>query len=159
MLGNYFWNCKTVNKCVVRFKASSNRFCNLLKAIYMSRPPLSVYPTNAGRTFLSPIFVKFGYVINSREINTLYFAKKFENEFYSANIWLFRKNTVSLNVMQFFYSSSNIIVFYIILKLRTPRTQNFLKYRNILSDSRNIRKRRKNKKILKLRFFDKIGPF
>ena len=32
--------------------------------------------TNAGRTFLSQIFVKFGYVINSRKINTLYFAKK-----------------------------------------------------------------------------------
>ena len=30
-------------------------------------------PTNAGRTFLSPIFVKFGFVINSRKINILYF--------------------------------------------------------------------------------------
>ena len=42
--------------------------------------------------------------------------------------------------------------FYIILKLRTPRTQNFLKYRNILSGSRDIREK-KNQKFLKLRFF------
>ena len=32
--------------------------------------------TNAGRT-LSPIFVKFGYVVNSRNKSTLYFAEKF----------------------------------------------------------------------------------
>ena len=29
-------------------------------------------PTNAGRTFLSPNLVKFGYVLNKRKIKTLY---------------------------------------------------------------------------------------
>ena len=33
----------------------------------------------------------------------------------------------------------NIIVFYIILKYRPPRTQNFFKYRNILSGFRDIK--------------------
>ena len=44
-------------------------------------------------------------------------------------------------------------------KLRTPQTQNFLNYRNILSGSRDIRKRKKSRKILKLRFLKKIGRF
>ena len=58
--------------------------------------------------------------------------------------------------MPFFYFSFNIIVFYTNLKLRTPRTQNFY-YRNILSGSRDIRKRRKNRKILRLRFCEKFA--
>ena len=36
-----------------------------------------INPTNAGRTFLSPNLVKFGYVLNSRKIKTLYFAEIF----------------------------------------------------------------------------------
>ena len=34
-------------------------------------------PIRRGRTFLSPNFVKFGYVINSRKLKTLYFAEIF----------------------------------------------------------------------------------
>ena len=45
-----------------------------------------------------------------------------------------------------------------ILKLRPIRTQNFLNNRNILRDSRDIR-RKKNLKILKLRFFEIISRF
>ena len=36
-----------------------------------------IYPSNAWSTFLSPIFVIFGYVICSRKLNTLYFAENF----------------------------------------------------------------------------------
>ena len=43
------------------------------------------------------------------------------------------------------------IVFYIILKLRPPRTQKFLN----MSGSRDIWKRRKNRKILRSGFFEK----
>ena len=50
--------------------------------------------------------------------------------------------------MPFFYFSSNINVFYIILKLITPQTQNFLNFKNILSGSRNIRKIKKIEKFL-----------
>ena len=35
------------------------------------------YPIRRGRTFLSPNFVKFGYVMNSRKLKTLYFAEIF----------------------------------------------------------------------------------
>ena len=41
--------------------------------------------------------------------------------------------------MPFFYFLSNINVFYIILKLRTPQTQNFLNFWNTWSGSRDIR--------------------
>ena len=71
---------------------------------------------------------------------TLCILPKTFKMYFSANKWLFRRNIFGLNVMQFFLFSSNIIVcFYIMLKLRTPRTQNFLKYRNILSGSRDSR--------------------
>ena len=49
------------------------------------------YPTHQRRQnffyFLSPIFVKFDYVINSKNISTFYFAEKFEI-FFPANKWL-----------------------------------------------------------------------
>ena len=44
-----------------------------------------------------------------------------------------------------FYFSFNIIVPNIILKLWPPWTQNFLNFINILSGSRDIRKRKKKK--------------
>ena len=90
---------------------------------------------------------------------TLCILPKIFKMFYSGNKWLFRRNIFGLNVMQFFSFLSNIIGFYIILKLRTPRTQNFLKYRNIFSGSRDIRKRKKSNISLKLRFFENIGHF
>ena len=34
-------------------------------------------PTTPAELFFSPIFMKFGYVINSKKINFLYFAEKF----------------------------------------------------------------------------------
>ena len=43
------------------------------------------------------------------------------------------------------FFSSSIIVFYIILKLLPSQTQNFLKYRDILSGSQDIQKRKKEK--------------
>ena len=58
----------------------------------------------------------------------------------------------------FLHSSFNIIMFYIIVRLISPQKQNFFNYRNILSGSREIRKR-KNRKILKIRFYLKNGRF
>ena len=54
-----------------------------------------------------------------------------------------------------FYFSSNINVSYII-KFGTLPTQN-LNLWNVSSGSRDIRKRKKNRKILKLRFFEKLA--
>ena len=42
-------------------------------------------PIRRGRTFLSPIFVNFGFVINSRKINTSYFAKRLKYMFQLKN--------------------------------------------------------------------------
>ena len=39
--------------------------------------PCFYEPSNAWSTFLSPNFVKFGYVICTRKLNTLYFAENF----------------------------------------------------------------------------------
>ena len=41
------------------------------------RDTATLKPSNAWSTFLSPIFVIFGYVICSRKLNTLYFAENF----------------------------------------------------------------------------------
>ena len=48
-------------------------------------------------------------------------------------------------LMLFSYFWFNFIVLYIILKLRPPQTQTFLKCWNILSGSRDIEKRKKSK--------------
>ena len=48
----------------------------------------------------------------------------------------------------FFYFSFNIIVYYVILKLITLRTQIFQNFWNILSGSLDIRKIKKIKKFL-----------
>ena len=55
---------------------------------------------------------------------------------------IIKKQDKKLYLMLFSYFSFNIIVFYIILKLRPLQTQNLLKYRNILSGFRDIRKRK-----------------
>ena len=55
----------------------------------------------------------------------------------------------------FIFYSIGIIVFCIILKLRQLQTQNFLTFRNILSGSRDIQKRKKEK-ILSSDFLKKI---
>ena len=49
----------------------------------MSIGSVPYYAIKCGRTFFSPNFVKFGYVINSRKIKTLYFAEIFKNVFFS----------------------------------------------------------------------------
>ena len=71
---------------------------------------------------------------------TLYILPKIFKFFFQLIDEYFEKVFLISNLCSFFYFSSNIIVFYIILKLRQPRTQNFLKYRNILSGSRDIGK-------------------
>ena len=60
--------------------------------------------------------------------------------------------------MLFSYFLFNFIVLYIILKLRPQQTQNFLNV-EISWVVPEILKKKKNRKILKLRFFEKIGRF
>ena len=78
--------------------------------------------------------------------------------FFLSNKWIFRKHIFVFKLMYFFYFLSNSIVFNIILKLRPSRTQNFLKYRNILGGSRDIRKR-KIRKNSEVKIFWKNWPF
>ena len=97
-------------------KGEEDLVCSVYGEIHVS--VLCPGLTTAGRTFLSPIFVKFGYVICSRKLNTLYFAENFKNVFfqlineYFENIFLF-SNLCSF----YFYFLSNSIVSYISLKL------------------------------------------
>ena len=64
------------------------------------------------------------------------------------------------NVVFDFFSSFFIQYYYVLhhFKAYLTKKQNFFKYRNILSGSREIRKR-KNRKILKIRFYFKNGRF
>ena len=94
--------------------------------------------------FLSQIFVKFGYVMNSRKIKTLYFAQK--------NVY--KKQYFCIWCRFLIFHSIPTIVFYIILKLWPLKTQDFLNYRNILSSCRDIRKRKKEKFLNKI--FEKV---
>ena len=51
--------------------------------VFFNLRKLFLKPIRRGRTFLSPNFVKFGYVINSRKLKTLYFAEIFKNVLFS----------------------------------------------------------------------------